>query len=707
MNTLLRFAGFCALSVVGAAFNLAAADAPKKIIFISGKPSHGPMAHEHRAGNMILAKRLNAAGLHVNAVVLPKDGYPEDPAVLNDAATIVVFCTGHRGHVLNPHLEEFDALMKKGTGVVMIHWATEAEVGMPAKKFLEWMGGFCDLNWSVNPHWSPKFKPVQHEIWNGAESFSLNDEWYYHMRFVEGMKGVTPILTDLPGIETLKRPDGERSGNPEVRRAVAAGESQPVAWAYERPDGQGRGFGFTGAHNHVSWQDDSFRKIMLNAILWTAHVAVPKGGVPSTKPDEQEIKANLDAKGEKAPAAKPKADKPAAANAASGAAVVDFQKLREQNFRRIDSQLSLDLLSRALAVSKEPAAQAAMLRGTLEGLAGRRNVKAPNGWKATATTLAASGDAEVRQMSQQLSLIFGDESAKAHALAILTDPSTPTEERREHLQSLVTMKHPQLKQTLTTLLKDANLRVDAIRAYGSLDDPSVSELLLKAYPEFDVTSKRTVLETLCSRKSYATQLLPAIQNGTVPKSEVPAYIARTLASLLGDSFTAVFGDMAALSKDKAELIAKYKNFVTPARMATANATRGRVIFQAVCASCHVLYGEGGHIGPDLTGSNRADLDYILLNMIDPSADVPDAYKLVTITARDGRLFTGTLAEEDDQRVVLNMIGQKSTVLKSDIAKREVSPLSMMPEGMLTAIPADQGLDLLKYLQTTKQVEPSK
>jgi putative heme-binding domain-containing protein len=348
-----------------------------------------------------------------------------------------------------------------------------------------------------------------------------------------------------------------------------------------------------------------------------------------------------------------------------------------------------------------------MLRGMLEGLAGRRSVKAPKGWKATATTLAASGDAEVRQMSQQLSLIFGDESAKADALAKLTDTSTPTDERREHLQSLVTMKHPQLKQTLATLLKDANLRVDAIRAYGSLDDPSVSELLLRAYPEFDVTSKRTVLETLSSRKSYANQLLPALKNGTVPKSEVPAYIARTLSGLLGDSFTAVFGNQAALSKDKAELIAKYKSFVTPARMATASASRGRVLFQGLCASCHVLYGEGGHIGPDLTGSNRADLDYILLNMIDPSADVPDAYKLVTITARDGRIFAGTLAEEDDQRVVLNMIGQKSTVLKSDIAKREVSPLSMMPEGMLSAIPADQGLDLLKYLQTTKQVEPSK
>ncbi|MDH3584381.1 MAG: ThuA domain-containing protein [Phycisphaerae bacterium] len=270
-----------------------------KVVFISGKPSHGPMKHEHRAGNMLLAKRLNEANLNIDAIVLPENGYPKDPSALEGAATIVVFCTGHRGHVLNPHLDGFDALMKKGTGVVMIHWATEAERGKPGSKFLEWMGGFCDLNWSVNPHWTPKFKAVKHEIWNGVKPFSINDEWYYHMRFVEGMKGVTPILSDLPGPETLKRADGARSGNPAVRRAVANGESQHVAWAYERPDGKGRGFGFTGAHNHVSWQDDNFRKIVLNAIVWSAGLEVPENGVPSVSPTDQEIRSNLDRKGRK------------------------------------------------------------------------------------------------------------------------------------------------------------------------------------------------------------------------------------------------------------------------------------------------------------------------------------------------------------------------------------------------------------------------
>lgn len=267
-----------------------------KVVFISGSPSHGPMQHEHRAGNMILADALNRSGLDVKGVLVPHYGYPEDRSIFDDADTVVIFCTGHRGHVLNDRLDAFDTLMKKGVGVVMIHWATEAEKGKPGEKFLQWMGGFCDLDWSVNPHWTPKFNSFpDHPITNGVAPFSVNDEWYYHMRFVKDMQGVTPILSDLPPQETLHRPDGERSGNTAVRKAVAAGEEQHVAWAYQRANG-GRGFGFTGAHNHDSWRDDNFRKIVLNAILWTANVEVPKGGCPSPEVTAADLKENVDEK---------------------------------------------------------------------------------------------------------------------------------------------------------------------------------------------------------------------------------------------------------------------------------------------------------------------------------------------------------------------------------------------------------------------------
>jgi len=245
---------------------------------------------------MLLSKALNESGLDVEAVVLKNTGYPTDESVLEDADTVVFFCTGFDKHLVNDHLGSFDTLMKKGVGVIMIHWATEAKDGRGSDLFHEWLGGHCDPGWSVNPHWEPHFDDLpDHPICNGVKPFRVDEEWYYHMRFKQDPAGLTSILADLPGLETLSRPDGERSGNPDVRRSVAAGEKQTVAWAFERPSG-GRGFGFTGGHFHKSWQNDDYRKIMLNAILWTAQVEVPENGVESVTPTDEELLQNLDPK---------------------------------------------------------------------------------------------------------------------------------------------------------------------------------------------------------------------------------------------------------------------------------------------------------------------------------------------------------------------------------------------------------------------------
>ena len=206
------------------------------------------------------------------------------------------------------------------------------------------------------------------------------------------------------------------------------------------------------------------------------------------------------------------------------------------------------------------------------------------------------------------------------------------------------------------------------------------------------------------RKNYAMALLTAIKDGKLPKEDIPAHVARPLSSLLGSAFTNVFGDLDELSKDKAELMERYTKLLTAENLAKADASKGRLIFTASCAACHKIYDEGGVLGPDLTGSNRADLNYILLNMIEPSSDIPEAYQLVTLHTKNGQVLGGTVAQEDDQRVVLNLVGQTTTVLKADIAKREVSPMSMMPEGLLPTLQDAQVLDLVKYLQTTKQVD---
>lgn len=271
----------------------ASSSAVKKIALIAGKPSHGYGAHEHRAGCLLLADALNKSGLPVKAEVYGP-GWPADASVLNDAATIVIYADGGNNHPFNAHIEELDKLMKKGVGMVCVHYGVEVPKGTSGDAFLDWTGGYFEAHWSVNPHWTAEYgKFPEHPITRGVRPFSINDEWYYHMRFRSGMEGVTPILSALPPADTLKRPDGPHSGNPAVREAVAKGEAQHMAWARQRPDG-GRGFGFTGGHDHWNWGHNDFRKLVLNAIVWTAGVEVPEGGVPSKPLTVDDLMANQD-----------------------------------------------------------------------------------------------------------------------------------------------------------------------------------------------------------------------------------------------------------------------------------------------------------------------------------------------------------------------------------------------------------------------------
>ncbi len=280
----------------------------KKIVLLAGHDSHGFGAHEHRAGCTLLAVALNENVPGVHAAVYT-GGWPTDPTALDNADAIVMYADGGGGHPVIPHLKEVDALNKKGVGVVCLHYGVEVPKGPAGDAFLDWIGGYFETDWSVNPHWTANFKSFpDHPITRGVKPFSINDEWYYHMRFREDMKNVTPILSDLPPKETLNRPDGAHSGNPAVRAAIERGETQHVAWASEQ-DGRGRGFGFTGGHDHWNWGNDDFRKLVLNAIVWCAGAEVPPDGVSSNSLSRGELEGFIRSTQTAAvlPAAKPAA----------------------------------------------------------------------------------------------------------------------------------------------------------------------------------------------------------------------------------------------------------------------------------------------------------------------------------------------------------------------------------------------------------------
>ena len=263
--------------------------AKKKIVLIPGKDSHGVGEHEHLGGCQLLARLLNENVEGVNAIVT-EQGWPEDTTVLDDAAAIVMYSDGGGGHMVIPHMAHIDRLTKKGTGLVNLHYAVEIPKGEGGDNFLKWIGGYFETDWSVNPFWTASFDTFPaHPITNGVKPFAVRDEWYYHMRFVPDNKDVVSILKKLPPDSSLTRPDGPHENNASVRKAVLEDkEPQTVAWAFTRPDG-GRGFGFTGAHVHRNWMDDSYRKLVLNAIVWAAKIDVPEQGVNSKTPTEEEL----------------------------------------------------------------------------------------------------------------------------------------------------------------------------------------------------------------------------------------------------------------------------------------------------------------------------------------------------------------------------------------------------------------------------------
>ncbi len=371
----------------------------------------------------------------------------------------------------------------------------------------------------------------------------------------------------------------------------------------------------------------------------------------------------------------------------------------------LDDAKAMALLVRTINASDDAAVQAALMRGMVSGLAGRRGVTAPAGWSETSEQLASSNSGEVRQLAQQLSQIFGDAKAARQALATLGDRESEIRARRSALASLLMQRNEQVSSILESLLDEPPLRIDAIRGYASIENPRAAEILLGRYPDWQAADRRAVIETLATRKGYAKALLVAIQANVVSREDVPSHVARSLSLILGDDFARTFGEVRQLAQDRQKLLAKYKAMLTDEAIGQGDASRGRAVFQKTCASCHVLYGTGGKIGPDLTGSNRANLDYILLNSVDPSYDVPEGYQMVLIQTVDGRLINGVIAEEDNQRVVLKTVEQPTLVIaKDDIEARSVSPKSMMPDGQLDQMKKQEVIDLIKYLRTTEQVE---
>jgi putative heme-binding domain-containing protein len=343
-----------------------------------------------------------------------------------------------------------------------------------------------------------------------------------------------------------------------------------------------------------------------------------------------------------------------------------------------------------------------VLQGLRAGLQGRSDLETPANWREAYARL--QNDEELAPVALEIAQLFGDAKAVQTMLASLNDAGTSVEERRRAVNGLASQQREELIPYLEALIDDPVLRVEAIRAVAAFEETDLGAQLLARFDGYSVAEQNEALQTLASRPVYGRQLTRAISDATIDRSVIPAYIARQLRRVVGNGFVEIWGPIDDLALRNEAAYAKYRALLTEEAIASADPAQGRQVFGRTCGTCHVMYGEGGRVGPELTGSNRANLDYILSNILNPSEEIQDDYRMAAVTTHDGRTYLGNITADTERQVTLRVVGQDAVVIdRADIESLEVTTASLMPEGLLDTLSDEQVLDLIAYLRTTEPV----
>ena len=381
--------------------------------------------------------------------------------------------------------------------------------------------------------------------------------------------------------------------------------------------------------------------------------------------------------------------------------------------RAVDGDVSagLSALMPALDKATDPAVVGDLLAGMLEAFRGQRRVAMPGEWPALFARLVKSPAAGVREPAVRLALLFGDPGAVTTLRGIMADAAAGADERTLALRTLAEARTPGLAAQLQRMLDDKDLRGPAIRALASYADDATPRLILDRYAALSGPERDDAIATLASRPAFALALLDAVAKGTVPRRDLSTPIARQLQALddrlVAAKLEQVWGSVRPASGQTAALAAKYKALLAPDALKAADPSRGRVVFGRTCLQCHKLYGEGGDVGPELTGSDRANLDYVLGNVLDPSAAVAKDYTLTTVATADGRTIAGILREQTDRTITLQTANERIVLPREDVEAIKPSNLSMMPEGLFDRLTTDEVRDLVAYLASKSQVALTK
>ena len=321
--------------------------------------------------------------------------------------------------------------------------------------------------------------------------------------------------------------------------------------------------------------------------------------------------------------------------------------------------------------------------------------------------LSTSKHSALRSAAARLATLFGDQEAIAQMRAVVLDRDRPLDERRVALRALLDVGDGVSVSLLHDLVRgSSDLRAESIRALARYNDAETPKVLLDLYADLSVAERQAALGILATRLAFAESFLSAVEKGRVERQDVSVFVLQNLRQFQNPALekriqTLWKDDAQAL--EKSAQIALYKRKMSPAFLKSGNAQRGRVVYEQTCARCHVLFGEGNDVGPDLTGSGRKDIDYVLTNLVDPNATIDAAFRLTTVLTNDGQLFNGFLIHQDDTSVDMRTQETRIRLGMDDVLDISTSNQSMMPEGMLASFTDEQVRDLLVYLASTEQV----
>ena len=390
----------------------------------------------------------------------------------------------------------------------------------------------------------------------------------------------------------------------------------------------------------------------------------------------------------------------------------------------IGTDEAIAMLVGVLAEVKHSPQKLAVLDGIDEALKGRRQAVMPKAWPSIYKALAVDTNLEVQGRANSLGVTFGDEGALAELRKVLDNSKGDFTRRLAAMTTLLKVHDKELPSRLITLaavpsrlkgdgtvispsVAETALRGPAIRALAAYDFPAASAVLVQVYGDLNSSEKRDALNTLAARPESAKRLLNAVGTGKIASADLSADLIRQLRNLkdnaIDEQIGKVWGTVRETSPDRTKVIARYKSMIRAGYTDGPDLMQGRAVFAKTCGQCHTLFATGGKVGPELTGSNRADLDYLLSNVLDPNALIGKDYVAHVVATKDGRTLTGLIRSEDKDAITLATANEIVTIPKAEIDERKPSDKSMMPEDIWTPLTDHEIRSLVAYLASPNQV----